>query len=62
MNELTEIILNDFAEWLKTKPVYVCGKKGQKEVCIARDGVMLSAVETYLNEVQPKIITEVIEE
>lgn len=47
---MIEIILNDFAEWIKTQPVYIGGKAGEKEVLVLRDGEMKSAVEVYLDE------------
>ena len=62
MNEMITIILEDFAEWLKTQPVYIGGKSGEKEVLVLRDNEMKSAVEVYLNENKPTIISEVVEE
>lgn len=62
MNEMITIILNDFAEWLKTQPVYIGGKSGEKEVLVLRDGEMKSAIEVYLDENKPTIISEVVEE
>ena len=59
---MIEIILNDFAEWLKTQPVYVGGKTGEKEVLVLRDGEFKSAIEVYLKENKPTIISEVVEE
>lgn len=62
MNEMIEIILNDFAEWIKTQPVYIGGKTGDKEVLVLRDGKMKSAIEVYLEENKPTIISEMVEE
>lgn len=62
MNEMITIILNDFAEWIKTQPVYIGGEVGEKEVLVLRDGEMKSAVEVYLDENKPTIISEVVEE
>lgn len=62
MNEMIEIILNDFAEWIKTQPVYIGGKAGDKEVLVLRDGEFKSAIEVYLNENKPTITSEVVEE
>lgn len=62
MNEMITIILNDFAEWIKTQPVYIGGEAGEKEVLILRDGEMQSAVEIYLKDNEPTIISEVVEE
>ena len=62
MNEMITIILNDFAEWIRTQPVYIGGKTGEKEVLVLRDGVFKSAVEVYLDENKPTIISEVVEE
>lgn len=62
MNEMIEIILEDFAEWLKTQPVYIGGKAGEKEVLVLRDGEFKSAIEVYLNEHKPTIISEVVGE
>lgn len=62
MNEMIEIILNDFAEWIKTQPVYIGGKTGDKEVLVLRNGEMQSAVEVYLKDNEPTIISEVVEE
>ncbi len=56
------IILNDFAEWIKTQPVYIGGKAGEKEVLVLRDDEMKSAVEVYHEENKPTIISEVVEE
>lgn len=50
MNEMIEIILNDFAEWIKTQPVYIGGKLREREVLVLRDGDMKSAVEVYLKD------------
>lgn len=55
MNEMIEIILNDFAEWIKTQPVYIGGKAGEKEVLVLRDDEMNSAVDVYLDENKPTI-------
>ena len=46
----------------ETQPVYVGGKTGEKEVLVLRDGEMKSAVEVYLDENKPTIISEVVEE
>ena len=63
MNDLIEIILNDFAEWIKAQPVYIAGPDdGEKEVVVIRDGDFVSAIKVYLKEVQPRIISEVVEE
>ena len=59
MNEMITIILNDFAEWLKTQPVYV---GDDREILVLRDGEMESAIEVYLEENKPTIISEVEEE
>ena len=56
---MIEIILNDFAEWLKTQPVYV---GDDREILILRDNEMISAIEVYLEENKPTIISEVVEE
>lgn len=47
---MIEIILKDFAEWIKTQPVYIGGKTGNKQVLVLRDGEMKSAVEVYLED------------
>lgn len=62
MNEMITTILNDFADWIRTQPVYIGGFSGEKEVLVLRDGEMKSAVEVYLNENKPTIISEVMEE
>ena len=62
MNEMIEIVLNDFAEWIKTQPVYIGGKAGDKVVLVLRDGEFRSAIEVYLNENKPTITSEVVEE
>ena len=59
---MIEIILNDFAEWLKAQPVYIVGPVGDKEVAVLRDGDFKSAIEVYLEEQNPTIISEVLEE
>ena len=50
MNEMVTIILQDFAMWIKSQPVYIGGIAGKKEVLVLRDGELKSAVEVYLNE------------
>lgn len=62
MNEMITIILNDFAEWIKTQPVFIGGKAGEKEVLVLRDHRYKSAIEVYLDENKPTIISEVVEE
>lgn len=59
MNEMITIILNDFAEWLKTQHVY-CGD--DREILVLRDDEFISAIEVYLEENNPTIISEVEEE
>lgn len=59
---MIEIILKDFAEWIKTQPVYIGGFSEEKEVLVLRDDEMKSAVEVYHEENKPTIISEVVEE
>ena len=62
MNEMITIILDDFAEWIKTQPVFIGGKAGEKEVLVLRDSRYKNAIEVYLDENKPTITSEVVEE
>jgi len=57
---MIEIILKDFATWIKTQPVYIGGKAGEKEVLVLRDDEMKRAIEVYLDENKPTIISELV--
>lgn len=47
---MTEKILREFAEWVKTEPIYVGGGIADREILVIRNGKFESAIEVYLKE------------
>lgn len=47
---LTEEVLREFGEWIKTQPIYVGGGTTDREILVIRNGKFESAIEVYLKE------------
>lgn len=47
---MTEKILREFEEWVKTQPIYVAGGKSDREILVIRNGKFESAIDVYIAE------------
>lgn len=47
---LTQEVLREFGEWIKTQPIYVGGGTTDREILVVRNGKFESAIEVYLKE------------
>ena len=58
---MTEKILRDFGEWVKTQPIYVGGGISDRVVLVVRNGKFESAIEVYLKEKSEERMKEVLD-
>lgn len=47
---IREKVLREFAEWVKTQPIYVGGGISDREILVIRNGKFESAIEVYIAE------------